>query len=460
MRKLTFFMALLLALVFPASTTAFAAEANESTALPFEVSSEAVYLINLNTGVVVYEKNADKKMYPASTTKIMTAILAFESGYDLDTTTVTAKGYLYDEFYGLNVSTGDIRRGETLTLRQLLYAMMLQSANEGASIVSDFLADGSRDYFSEMMNNRAKELGCTGTNFVNPHGLFNANQYTTARDMALLARHAMELPGFMEIASTVSYHVGATNIHEDLTWITTNRMMMADSMYYYEPIKGIKTGTLEQSGSCFVSTASLGGYDYLCVVLGAPVDYDADGRIRRENGQAVNSAFADTKKLYQWAFDTFSVKTLMDKGTEVTEVKLHFAQDTDYMKLASAERFTALVPDEIESGSIVMKYEVPDYITAPVKKGDVIGTAHLFLMEEEIGTVPLVATQNVQRSTFAYARAMGELVLLSFWFKFGLIFILVFAGLYIALMLTRNRNSRRYRLSKDARGGRPRGPRP
>ena len=452
MRKLTFFLALLLALVFCASPAM--AEEGESTALPFDITAEAVYLVNLNTGKVVYEKNADKKMYPASLTKVMTSILAFESGYDLDTTTITAKGYLYDEFYGLNVSTGDIRRGETLTMRQILYAMILQSANEGASIMADFLSDGSRDYFSQMMNERAKELGCTGTNFVNPHGLFDEDNYTTAKDMYLLAKHAMELPGFMEIASTVTYNVGATNIHTDLTWITTNKMMMSGSIYYYEPLKGIKTGTLPESGQCFVSTASLGGYDYLCVVLGSRIDYDENGNIRQQNGQSVNNAFADTKKLYQWAFDTFSVKTLMDKGTEVTEVPLRLASDTDYMKLASAERFTALVPDEIEAGSIVTKYDVPEYITAPVKKGDVIGTAHLYLMEEEIGSVPLVATQSAQRSTLAYALSVGELVLLSFWFKFGLIFIIAFVGLYIVLMMARNKNNRRYRLGGPPRGGR------
>ena len=449
MRKLTFFLALLVAFSFGTST-AHAVQAI-TTVLPFEITARAAYLVNLNTGNVVYEKNADEKMYPASLTKLMTTILVFESGYDLDATTVTAKGYLYDEFYGLNVSTGDIRRGETLTLRQLVYAMLLQSANEAASIVSDFLSDGSRDYFSQMMNEKAKEIGCTGTNFVNPHGLFDENNYTTARDMYLIAKYAMELPGVLEIASTTTYNVGTTNIHDSLTWITTNKMMMQSSRYYYEPLKGLKTGTLAESGQCFVSTASLGGYDYLCVVLGSEIDYDENGAIRREGGEAINNAFGDTKKLYQWAFDTFSVKTLMDKGTEVTEVPLRLAKDTDYMKLASAERFSALVPDEIESGSIVQKYDIPDYITAPVKKGDMVGTIRLYLMDEEIGTVPLVATQNAQRSQLAYALAVGEMVLLSFWFKFAVIFLVCFLALYITLMIVRNRNNRRYRLGGQTR---------
>lgn len=433
MRKLSFLIAFFVIFVFCSPTAAYGATYTP----PFDVASEAVYLENLNTGDVLYEKNIDKKMYPASTTKIMTCIMAMELCPDLDGTTVTAKSYLYDEFAGINISTGDIRRGETMTMRQLIYAMLLQSANEAASIVGDYLGDGSIPYFAEMMTVRAKELGCTGTNFVNAHGLYDENHYTTAHDMAIMARHAASLPGFLDMASTTYYDVGTTNIHDSLQWNTTNKMMVKGTPYYYEPIKGIKTGTLEESGKCLVTTASKDGFDYLCVVLGAPLVEDENGR------ETDNIAAKDTKALYEWAFGSFSIKPLMEKGSELTEIPLRLGRDVDFIKLASDERFTALVPDEIDASSVVLEYDVPESLTAPVKKGERVGTARLILAGEEIGSVPLVTTSAQERSELLYWIDKGKTLMMSYWFKFGVIFVVAFIILYIILMVTRNRQKRR-----------------
>ena len=433
MRKLTFLIAFLVTFSLCSGVFAYAA----SYTPPFEVSAQAVYFENLNTGDILYEKDIDKKMYPASLTKLMTCILAFELCPDIDTTTVTAKGYVYDEFVGLNISTGDIRRGETLTMRQLIYSMLMQSANEGASIVADYLGDGSIPYFAEMMTARAKELGCTGTNFANPHGLFNENNYTTAKDMAIIAKHALTIPGFLEIASTTYYDVGETNIHKSLEWNTTNKMMVKGTPYYYEPLKGLKTGSLPESGKCFVSTASKDGFDYLCVILGAPAVEDENGR------EIDNNAFKDTKALYEWAFNTFSIKTLMEKGSELTEISLRLGADVDFVKLASSERFTALVPDEIDAASVVLEYDLPPNLTAPVKKGEIVGTARIVLAGEEIGSVQLVTTSAVERSEILYWLDRAENIMLSFWFKFAVLFVAVFLVLYVVLMVMRNRSKRR-----------------
>ncbi|MEG1630685.1 MAG: D-alanyl-D-alanine carboxypeptidase family protein [Hydrogenoanaerobacterium sp.] len=433
MRKTTFLIAFVVTAFFCCEVFA---SANSYTP-PFEVLSEGVYLENLNTGDVLYQKNADKKMYPASLTKLMTCILAFEKCKDLDGTVITAKSYIYDEFAGLNVSTGDIRRGESMTMRQLIYAMLMQSANEAASIVGDYLGDGSIDYFAEMMTARAKELGCTGTNFVNPHGLFDKNNYTTPHDMAIIAKHAVSIPGFLEIASTTHYEVGATNIHESLAWNTTNKMMVKGTQYYYAPIKGLKTGTLPESGKCFVSTASQDGFDYLCVILGAPLVEDENGR------ELDNNAFKDTKHLYEWAFDTFSIKTLMEKGSELTEIPLRLGRDADFIKLEGNERFTALVPDDIDAGSVVMEYDLPESLTAPVKKGEQVGEVRLILAGEEIGRVPLVTAAAAERSELLYLLDKAEDIMLSFWFKFAVLFVAVFTVLYLILMVTRNRAKRR-----------------
>ncbi|MBQ8918043.1 MAG: D-alanyl-D-alanine carboxypeptidase, partial [Oscillospiraceae bacterium] len=188
----------------------------------FDLQSETVLLLNMDTGKVMYEKNADARVYPASLTKIMTAILALENVEDLDGTKVALKQYIQDMLYGKNASLGGILLGEEVSMRGLLYASMLQSANEASLMIGDYLGDGSLTQFAEMMNDKAKELGCTGTNFVNPNGLHDENHYTTARDMAKIAAYAMQNPEFVEIVNTISMDIGPTNKHEQLVEITTN----------------------------------------------------------------------------------------------------------------------------------------------------------------------------------------------------------------------------------------------
>ncbi len=345
----------------------------------FEVDAKAVYMVNLDTNKVVYEKNAHEKIYPASTTKIMTAAVVLDNVENLKEE-VTAKSYLYDEFEGLNVSTGDIRRGQTLTVEQLLYGTMLQSANEGANILADYVGDGSISRFCEMMNENAKELGCENTNFVNPHGLFSKKHYTTAYDMYLITKYAMELPGFMDYVTTPVYDVGETEFHDYLRWITTNQMMMTNSPYYYEPIRGIKTGTLDEAGKCFISSATKDGYNYLLVVMGAPM-YDKNGEYIEEN-----KAFELTEKLYEWAFDTFQIKTVMEKDKTVHDVLLKLCWGKDTLQLASGEEFTALIPSDYDISSVQGVADVPNFVKAPVKEGEEIGRMKLMLSNQEIGS--------------------------------------------------------------------------
>lgn len=404
----------------------------------FDVNADAVYMVNLDTGKVIYEKNAHKKIYPASTTKIMTAAIVLENVKDVMKETVTAKAYLYDEFAGLNVSTGDIRRGQTLTVNQLLYGTMLQSANEGANILADYVGDGSIDRFCEMMNDKADELGCENTHFVNPHGLFNKNHYTTAYDMYLITKYAMEIPGFMDYVTEPVYDVGPTEFHDYLTWITTNKMMMWSSDYYYEPIRGIKTGTLDEAGKCFVSSATKDGYNYLLVVMGAPM-YDKNGDYIEENG-----AFTLTKQLYEWAFDTFQIKTVMEKNKEVHDVPLELCWGKDTLKLMSGEDFTALIPADYDASSVQGVAEVPNFVKAPVKKGDEIGRMKLMLSNQEIGYVPLLAAEDVEANSVLTAFYYIKTVIKTFWFKWLAMFAVVLASLYLLVCAVRRRNMRRY----------------
>ena len=404
----------------------------------FDVQSKAVYLVNLDTGNVIYEKNADAKMYPASLTKIMTAIVVLENIDDLDGTEITFKPYLEvmmsekNAQYG-GISLGGLYRGDTLTARELLYAMMLPSANEAAVILADYVGDGSLDYFYDLMNQKAQELGCTGTHFSSANGLHEADNYTTAKDMYLITRYAMQNPDFAEIVSTTFYDGGLNIKGQNLYWNTTNKMMVKGSGYYYPYITGVKTGTTEEAGRCIVTTASRDGYSYLMVVMGAPMEGDT------------NIAMEETQKLYDWVFLTFRVKTITEQGESLVEVPLKLSWNKDHLKLMSGERFQALIPDDIDVASLTTEYELPNYIKAPIKKGDFVGYLHFSLAGEELGQVELVSMENVDRNIFLFYVDLLSTMLRAYWFKFVVVFAVLSTLCYVGLMFLQQKGKRRYK---------------
>ena len=438
MKMLSLLLAVLTVLLCP--VTAQAAYTPD-----FDLQSETVLLVNLDTGKVMYEKNADAKVYPASLTKIMTAILALENVEDLDGTKVALKQYIQDMLYGKNASLGGILLGEEISMRGLLYASMLQSANEASLMIGDYLGDGSLAQFAEMMNNKAKELGCTGTNFVNPNGLHDENHYTTARDMAKIAAYAMENPEFVEIVNTVSMDIGPTNKHDTLVEITTNKVIVPSSIYYNPAVSGIKTGTLDEAGRCFVSTASRDGFTYLLVIMGAPL-YDANGEFL---DTMVN--FEETNLLYEWVFDSFKVKTVMEKGRYIADVPVRLSYEKDVVGLTSNQRLTALIPADVEPSSVQLIPDLPESIDAPVKKGDKVGTVKLVLAGEELGEVELVANESVEMSKLLYYYDRAMELLESFWVKFAILFVVFGLIAYIVLMIVINKNSRRRRAGRRRR---------
>ncbi|MBP1557964.1 MAG: D-alanyl-D-alanine carboxypeptidase [Oscillospiraceae bacterium] len=411
----------------------------------FDLQSETVLLLNMDTGKVMYEKNADARVYPASLTKIMTAILALENVEDLDGTKVALKQYIQDMLYGKNASLGGILLGEEVSMRGLLYASMLQSANEASLMIGDYLGDGSLTQFAEMMNDKAKELGCTGTNFVNPNGLHDENHYTTARDMAKIAAYAMQNPEFVEIVNTVSMDIGPTNKHEQLVEITTNKVIVPSSIYYNPAVSGIKTGTLDEAGRCFVSTATKDGFTYLLVLMGAPF-YNEDGTFMET---MIN--FEETNKLYDWVFDSFKVKTVMEKGRYIADVPVRLSYEKDVVGLVADARLTALIPADVETSSVQLVPTLPESIDAPVKKGDKVGSVKLVLAGEELGEVDLVANESVEMSKILYYYDQAMELLDSFWAKFAILFVALLVVAYIALMILMNKHNRKRRMNQKRR---------
>ena len=417
----------------------------------FVPTANGVYLYNLDTEEVIYAKNKEEHMYPASLTKIMTCILALENTEDLDTEIVTYPQYVQDYLYDYQyvqkngmVSNAELMAREQLTMRDALYALMLPSGNEVAMTIADHVGD-SQEGFAAMMNARARELGAMNTNFVNANGLFDENHYTTPYDIALMAQHAMSLPGFMDIVNTTVYECPPTNIHPNgLVWSSTNLMMSPGSTkYYYAPVRGIKTGSLPQAGYCFVSTATRDGFTYLLVLMGAPM-FDVDG-----NRLPDRTDFLETRDFYEWVFSSFRVKTLVDKGKHVADIPLRLCQEQDRLRLMTAERFTALLPEDVEASQVDFQAHVPESIDAPVEKHTEIGEVSLWLSGKEIGRIPLLAAESVVASPMLILLEQVKAILHSFWFKFAATLLGFLIVAYIILMIVRNRNKNRNR----SRGG-------
>lgn len=441
MRKKNRILSGLLAFVL-AAVMLFCPAAAISYEPDFTLTSKAVYLENLDTGLVLYEKNADQQMYPASLTKIMTAILVLENVKDLDQETAAYPMWIQDMLYGTNASLGGLIVGEKLTIRQLLTSALVQSGNESAMILAGYVGSGGmadfmpRDItsFVEMMNDKAKALGCTGTHFTNPTGLHSDNHYSTARDMAIMAKYAMQNPVFASLVKNYAVQLGQTNKHSDLWQYSTNKMLLTSSPYYYAPVVGIKTGSTDEAGRCVISQAEDNGYRYFCVVMGAP-----------STAAEPFPNFIETRQLYRWAFGTFSLKTLLEQGELMAEVPVKYSGDGKIAKLAVKDDVVKLLRNDISSDSIIYHTELPESIEAPVAAGDSVGTLHIMLMGEEIGTAELVATQDFSLSWFRKALGTIGALLSSTTAKIILIVVVLAVVAYIVYMVQHNKKKKRHR---------------
>ena len=249
---------------------------------------ESVYLFNADIDKPILEQNADQQRYIASLTKMMTALLFLESGKDMNAE-ITIPASLTQEFKDIqnaNGSTINLRIGETVRRIDLLYGLLEASANDAASVLASDAAGGDQAAFAARMNARASQLGCTNTHFTCPHGLYDHNNYSTARDMAKIALACHANGTYMQVANTVSYTLPATNIHPARNISSTNRLLKPGSAYYRGYAQGMKTGFTTQAGRCFVTFASQNGRTYGLVILGS----------------SSQNIFREAAELFDWAF--------------------------------------------------------------------------------------------------------------------------------------------------------------
>lgn len=436
--------------------------AAEGFTYEFENHSKSLFMVSMDNGLPVYAKNPDEKLPMASLTKIMSYIVAYENIPDIEKTKITVDASVAKILSDTNSSVADVIPGEELTGLQLLNLMMVPSGNDASLVLAQYVdklnkskTDSSDptnmigSSFIDLMNAKAKELGCTSTKFTNCHGLHNKEHYTTARDMALITRYATTLPYFSEITGSTSYTLPPTNKSEtERTVTTTNQMLTeyaSDGAYYYPYSTGIKTGSLNESGYCISASAQYKGYSYILIALGSPM-VGANG----EN-IAVHGEMLDAKALFKWAFTQIELKTVAAKGDLVGDVQLQYAWGKDRLQLVSEDNVQALLPSGVSNSSIIVKTDIPEKVQAPVKKGDIIGTASFSYADEVITTINVVAAESVERSELVQTVEVGKEVISSPIFLVIAGAIAVILVLYFLSVFLYNRKRKKMRKVKKYR---------
>ena len=444
----------------------------QAYALPaLEIKAKAAVLVDADEGRIIFGQNEQEREYPASITKVMTALLTLEAvdagKLSLDQP-ITASAVVNDQ--DPEGSSAGIEEGE------VLYCLLLVSANEAADILAETVS-GSREAFVELMNQRAQELGCTGTHFANTNGLHDVNHYTTAYDIYLFFREAMKHETFMTITGSVAYEVPATNKSEARELHTTNSLLSNWRIldYLYDGVDCGKTGSTPEAGYCLVSSCLRAGKRLVAVVLGAEGE-----------GTHIES-FSESARLYDYGYNNFSKQLVvstedvfrqpvaLSKQTgcvmlypaenaeaflrsEVTKDRL---EQTGCVMLYPAENAEAFLPSDVTKDqleqTVTLKNEVAD---AHITRGQEMGTLTISYNGQVCVTVPLLAQADVSASRFLVAKAAVEEFLSRTIVKVALVVLVLLVILLVlwAKVFRRNRrygsrSGRRYR-SSSYRGGR------
>ena len=377
-----------------------------------KTQSESILLVNMDSGQVVFEKDPDSKRYPASTTKIMTYIVAVENIDDLDNTRVPIKQSVLDVLKNTGSSLASVEDhvGKTMSVIDLLYSMMVPSGNDAAMVLADYVGNGDVKNFVKLMNEKAEELGCENTHFDNPDGLHSENHYTTARDLYKIATYALTLPRFAEISNTTAYRCEG----DDYPLVTTNLLIDQNNggKYYYMYAKGIKTGTTDQAGRCLVTTATADGYSYMAVLLHAPY---------KEGEYEEYGTMTDAADLFRWALTSLELNTVATSSMPVCEQKVKLAWGKNSVQLVPEKNLSAIVPKNPEDGEVITETDVPESVNAPLDTDTVVGTATIYFkgsdgVKQEIAKVNLVPSEKIEMSGILFVLDVIGTVVKSYWF--------------------------------------------
>jgi D-alanyl-D-alanine carboxypeptidase (penicillin-binding protein 5/6) len=393
MRK-THFISIIFLLTFILSLITTPAFADSSKSSEFEDFEEAncgsCLLVDMDTNTVLYGQDNDKKIYPASVTKVLTALVVLQHIEAGDLTlkqTITASS-TFQQGLTSQSAKGNIQTGEQLSVKSLLAMLLITSHCDAANVLAEAVS-GSVDSFAEEMNRVAEELGCTGSHFTNPSGLHNKNHYTTCDDLYLIGKAAYEYKTYRDIIGKKTYTVPATNLSSQRTLKNTNALITnhAYTGYLYEYCTGGKTGSTYPAGYCLLSYAEKDGQRLCNIMMGCNWLINLDGSRRRLQ-------FTESIRLYEWGFASFETQTVVEKDSVQGEITVKHSRNGDTVELLASGDISALLPKGVSSEDLTFETDLPSSIDAPVSIGDTVGTLTVSYNDETLGTVDLLAADT------------------------------------------------------------------
>lgn len=398
------------------------------------IDCEAGLLIDLDSGKVLFEKNADKQMYPASVTKVLTAILVVEN-CDLEDEAVASKEAILAVPSGYTAA--NIQIGERLEVKDLLNVLLIPSANDAANVLAEHVG-GTMENFAQMMNEKAKELGCTGSNFVNANGVYNKNHYTTARDLAIIGKYAMKFDTIRQIVVQTKCELPSTDKYtkNDRIFTTTNELLIEKATgkannYYYPYCTGLKTGYTSQSGNTFIATASKDNVNLILVLLNG-----------RTTSKGLSQRYLDSIKLFDYGFNNYSLIKLQNKDSILKEIEISNAsKSNNTLGLALENDISALISNETANqNEYLPTITLNDNLVAPIKKGEIVGSVE-YDIDGIIYSSNLIANNNIEK--YSFLKSTGSVFFTII--KILLVLIILFILLTIIIHITKSKERQRKR---------------
>lgn len=383
-------------------------------------------LIEANTGKILYEKNSNDVRFPASTTKIMTAILTVEN-CNLDDVATVSHNAVYSIPY--DYTHASLKEGEELTIEQLLYALMIPSANDAAIVLAEHIS-GSVEEFAKLMNKRAEELGCKNTHFVNPNGIHSKDHTSTSYDLALMGKFAMQNSIIRKIVSTTQFTLPATNKYSktDRIFNNSNDLLNTYSRYYYEGTTGVKTGYTGEAGNCIIASAKKNDFEVILVVLGG-----------ESTNTGLSQRYLDCKTLFDYAFNNYSLKTLNEKNAVLKQITVHGAtEETQNLNVLIKDKIEIFSENSADLSSLEPEITLDENLMAPISANSAIGKI-TYNYDGQTYSSDLIAETQVLSSDF-----------LPLLFRILLIFVVLYL-LFLLLKKPKNKSKKTYK--KKTKGG-------
>ena len=359
-------------------------------------------LLDANHGEVLYDMKAYEKSYPASITKIMTALLVLEAveygQLTLDTPIAAGETRMQDVTY--SYVNAELKLGEVLTVEELLYLVLLPSYADACNVLA-VAVDGSIEAFVDHMNRKATELGCQNTHFTNPVGIHNENHYSTAYDLALIMKACLEYDTYLEISKVPKYTLHATELSGPREFYNSNALVSTwrYSGYIYDKCIAGKTGNTDEAGRCLVAAAEDGDEVLISVIIGSgPMEVPGDTELRQ--GQ-----FRESKRLLEYGFNNFHRVTITKDSEPVGKVKVTMSRQADEVNVKAQGSITRTLPKSMDVDDIEAEVHLfAEEVEAPVEAGQVMGVMTLTYGDETYGKLDLVAITSVERSELLYKK--------------------------------------------------------